>query len=348
MRFLVCVKSEYNAISYHRLKKPFEYLQKEGHHCDFIDNFTNDVVIDGYDYFVYNRSIGYGDADFGLIEKVKAEGIKVIIDVDDLWELPENHPIVWRDDVDYDEWKNNFLMNIAFADYVWTSTEYLKAIIEDHFTNKPVIVAKNAIDLNDPQWGDRKLKSKNRNKTVIGYAGSTTHYGDLDQMKVPLRRLNNNKIFRRNMVLQLSGVDFVTPYAKKVWHHQLGIFTDDGKNKNVFISGGVRVNQYARFFDQMDIVIAPLLDNEFNRCKSELKVLEAGAKWLPFIGSDMVTFSRTGANIDLCSNGDEWVESILELSLDKSLRESLGKELGEYVRDMYKIDKENQARLSIL
>jgi hypothetical protein len=62
----------------------------------------------------------------------------------------------------------------------------------------------------------------------------------------------------------------------------------------------------------------------------------------------MVTFSRTGANIDLCSNGDEWVESILELSLDKSLRESLGKELGEYVRDMYKIDKENQARLSIL
>ena len=62
----------------------------------------------------------------------------------------------------------------------------------------------------------------------------------------------------------------------------------------------------------------------------------------------MITFSRTGANIDLCSNNDEWVESILELSFDKSLREMLGKELGEYVRDVYSIDKENQSRLSIL
>ena len=348
MRFLVCVKSEYNAISYHRLKKPFEYLQKKGHHCDFVYNFTYDVVIEGYDYFVYNRSIGYGDVDIGLLEKIRSQGIKIIIDVDDLWELPNHHPIVWRDDVDYGEWKNNFLMNIAFADYVWTSTEYLKMKIEDLFENKPVVVVKNAIDYDDPQWVDSKGKRRNKNKTVIGYAGSTTHYGDLDQMKIPFRRLNNNKSFRRNMVFQLSGVDFVNPYAKKVWHHQLGIFTDDGKNKNVFISGGVKVNQYARFFDQMDIVIAPLIDNEFNRCKSELKVLEAGSKWLPFIGSDMITFSRTGANIDLCSDNDEWVESILELSLDKSLREMLGKELGEYVRDVYSIDKENQARLSIL
>tara|TARA_R110002020_G_scaffold185270_2_gene382832 strand:- start:8058 stop:9104 length:1047 start_codon:yes stop_codon:yes gene_type:complete len=348
MRFLVCVKSEYNAISYHRLKNPFKYLKKKGHQFDFINNFTDDVVIEGYDYFVYNRSIGYGDSDFVLLEKIKAQGIKIIIDVDDLWELPNHHPIVWRDDVDYGEWKNNFLMNIAFADYVWTSTEYLKMKIEDLFDNKPVVVVKNAIDYNDPQWVDSKGKRRNKNKTVIGYAGSTTHYGDLDQMKIPFRRLNNNKTFRRNMVFQLSGTDFVNDYAKKVWHHQLGIFTDDGKNKNVFISGGVKVNQYARFFDQMDIVIAPLIDNEFNRCKSELKVLEAGSKWLPFIGSDMITFSRTGANIDLCSNNDEWVESILELSFDKSLREMLGKELGEYVRDVYSIDKENQSRLSIL
>ena len=302
MRFLVCVKSEYNAISYHRLKKPFEYLQKKGHHCDFVYNFTYDVVIEGYDYFVYNRSIGYGDIDVGLLEKIRSQGIKIIIDVDDLWELPNHHPIVWRDDVDYGEWKNNFLMNIAFADYVWTSTEYLKMKIEDLFDNKPAVVVKNAIDYDDPQWGDSKGKRRNKNKTVIGYAGSTTHYGDLDQMKIPFRRLNNNKTFRRNMVFQLSGVDFVTPYAKKVWHHQLGIFTDDGKNKNV----------------------------------------------LPFIGSDMITFSRTGANVDLCSNNDEWVESILELSFDKSLREMLGKELGEYVRDVYSIDKENQSRLSIL
>jgi hypothetical protein len=348
MRFLVCVKSEYNAISYHRLKKPIEYLQKKGHTFTIINNFSGDVCIDNYDYFLYNRSIGYGHKDFEILEKIKEQGIKIIIDVDDYWELPPHHPITWRKDVVYKEWKNNFLMNIAFADYVWTSTEYLKGKLLEMFDNKPIVVAKNAIDYDDPQWQDNKGKKRNKDKVVIGYAGSTSHYRDLDQMSTPVKKLNANKHFRRNMVFQLSGTDFVNDYGRKVWHHQIGIFTNQGTYKNVFISGGVKVIDYARFYDNMDIVIAPLLDNEFNKCKSELKVLEAGAKYLPFIGSDMITFSRTGANIDLCANTNEWVESILEISLDQNLRKMLGKELGEYTRDTYNIDKENQARLSIL
>ena len=50
----------------------------------------------------------------------------------------------------------------------------------------------------------------------------------------------------------------------------------------------------------------------------------------------------------MCTTEDDWVESIKELVLDKTLRTELGKELGEYVRDEYVIDKENEVRLSIL
>jgi hypothetical protein len=94
--------------------------------------------------------------------------------------------------------------------------------------------------------------------------------------------------------------------------------------------------------------LAPLLDNDFNRCKSELKILEAGSKYKPFIGTDMITYSRASANIDLCSSEDDWVESIKELVMDKQLRESLGRELGEFVRDEWILDVENQKRLHIL
>jgi len=98
----------------------------------------------------------------------------------------------------------------------------------------------------------------------------------------------------------------------------------------------------------MDISIASVLDNDFNKCKSELKIIEAGAKYKPFIGTDIITYSRTNANIDLCTSEDDWVESIKELVLDKTLRTELGKELGEYVRDEYVINKENETRIGIL
>ena len=84
------------------------------------------------------------------------------------------------------------------------------------------------------------------------------------------------------------------------------------------------------------------------KLKSELKIIEAGAKYKPFIGTDAITYSRTNANIDLCKTEDDWVESIKELVLNKTLRIELGKELGEYVREEYVIEKENEKRLSIL
>ena len=98
----------------------------------------------------------------------------------------------------------------------------------------------------------------------------------------------------------------------------------------------------------MDISIACVEDNDFNRAKSELKILEAGAKNKPFIGCDTLTYNRTQANVDLCDSPESWIESVTELTKDKQLREELGEELNEYVRETYQIDRENEIRLSIL
>jgi len=149
-------------------------------------------------------------------------------------------------------------------------------------------------------------------------------------------------------VFNLFGVDSVTDVGKKVWKHQIKVMTVQGRFNNLHLDGGKHVSEYASFYDEMDVSIASVVDNDFNRCKSELKIIEAGAKYTPFIGTDIITYNRTEANIDLCSNSDEWVNSMKELILDKHLRAELGKELGEYVRDTYIIDKENESRLNIL
>lgn len=350
MRFLVIIKSHFNGVSYHRLTKPFEKLKQKGYSVDIIKTYHEaNIDADKYDYLVFNRGLGYNYHDLEIIEKFKNKGIKIIMDIDDYWILPDYHPIIWRKDVDYDEWKGSILANLAMADYIWTSTEYLKSKIENLVPNTPIVIARNAIDYDDElQWSEAKGKSRNKDKVVIGYAGSTTHYKDLDPLQTPIRRINSNKFLRKNVMFNLFGVDNKTDFGIKVWNHQINIMTVQGRFKNLQIDSGKKVSRYASFYDEMDISIASVIDNEFNRCKSELKVIEAGAKYKPFIGTDVITYNRTNANIDLCKNSDDWLESMKELVLDKTLRTELGKELGEFVRDEYIIDKENQARLSIL
>ena len=350
MRFLVILKSKSSGVSYHRLLKPFEHLRKRGHIVDMVDTYHESTIdSDKYDYLVFNRGLGYNYHDLEIIDKFKDKGIKIIMDIDDYWVLPDYHPIVWRDDVDYDTWKGSIVANLAMADYIWTSTEWLKSKIESLVPNTPTVIARNAIDYDaELQWTNFKGKSRNKDKVVIGYAGSTTHYRDLDPLQTPIRRINTNSFLRKNVVFNLFGVDNVTDVGKKVWKHQIKVMTVQGRFNNLHLDGAKHVSEYASFYDEMDVSIASVVDNDFNRCKSELKIIEAGAKYTPFIGTDIITYNRTEANIDLCSNPDDWVDSMKELILNKHLRAELGKELGEYVRDNYIIDKENQARLSIL
>tara|TARA_R110000737_G_scaffold350288_1_gene388823 strand:+ start:676 stop:1674 length:999 start_codon:yes stop_codon:yes gene_type:complete len=332
------------------LVKPFEKLKEKGHSVDMVEKYHESKIdSDKYDCLVFNRGLGYNYHDLEIIDKFKDKRIKIIMDIDDYWVLPDYHPIVWRKDVDYDAWKGSIVANLAMADYIWTSTEWLKSKIESLVPNTPTVIARNAIDYDDElQWSEVRGKSRNKDKVVIGYAGSTTHYKDLDALQTPIRRINSNSFLRKNVVFNLFGVDNKTDVGKKVWNHQAKVMTVQGRFNNLYLDGGRHVSEYAYFYDEMDVSIASVVDNEFNRCKSELKIIEAGAKYTPFIGTDIITYNRTDANIDLCGNPDEWVDSMKELILNKHLRAELGKELGEYVRDNYIIDKENQARLSIL
>jgi hypothetical protein len=350
MRFLVITKSIQSGVSYHRLYKPFEKLKEKGHLINIVIRYhENEINKLDYDYLVFNRGLGYSYRDIEIIDEFKGAGVKIIMDIDDYWELPDHHPITWRKDVDYDEWRGSIVANLALADYIWTSTEWLKSKINTLLPNTPTIVAKNAVDYYDEdQWSKVQSKSKHKNKVVVGYAGSSSHYKDLDILKNPIRRINSNKFLRNKTVFGLFGVDNVTEYGMKVWQNQIDIVTSMGLYGNFQLESGRSVYKYASFYDEMDISIASVIDNDFNRCKSELKIIEAGAKYKPFIGTNSITYSRTQANVDLCTSEDDWTESMKELILSKTLRTELGKELGEYVRDNYIIEKENETRLSIL
>lgn len=351
MRFLVVTKHKYGGVTYHRLTTPFRHLERQGHSVEYILNLNEiEVETKNYDYLVFNRGLGHGLADISAIKMFKDAGVKVIVDIDDYWNLPDHHPIVWRDDINYQDWRDNIVNNILIADYIWTSTIFLQSKIREINSKVPIVVAKNVIDYDEEQWCNISPSSKKvTSKVNIGYVGSTSHYMDLESMRRAFHLIHRTKWLDKNLLFHLIGTENSTDYGRKVWHQFADVFTCNRKYmRNIKTHPGVRVNQYAYNYDILDISIASLADNEFNKAKSELKVIEAGAKKVPFIGTNMITYSRTNANIDLCDTPEEWYESVKELSTDKSLRVDLGEELHDYVRAYYNMDFENEERLSIL
>lgn len=65
---------------------------------------------------------------------------------------------------------------------------------------------------------------------------------------------------------------------------------------------------------QVNISIAPLEDNIFNRCKSDLKLIESGALGIPTICQDMVTYKNA---LYKFSTGDELIDQIKTLTTNR-------------------------------
>jgi hypothetical protein len=48
---------------------------------------------------------------------------------------------------------------------------------------------------------------------------------------------------------------------------------------------------------KMDLLIAPLVDNPFNRCKSNIKWLEFSALGIPMAGQNICTYNKYTNNL---------------------------------------------------
>jgi hypothetical protein len=101
---------------------------------------------------------------------------------------------------------------------------------------------------------------------------------------------------------------------------------------------------FAKEFQKLsfDIFIAPLLDNEFNRCKSPIKFLEYATLGVPVICSQVTPYSEVitdGENGLLANNPDQWDEKINLLISDPNLRYRLAVNAQKCVKDKYQMSE---------
>jgi len=244
---------------------------------------------------------------------------KVVVDIDDnIWEMPLGNASITKEKGNYKDHSRrcvNTIESIKAADWVTVSTKPLKGKLKK--INSNIVVLPNLID--EKEWKPSKKKNK---KVRIGWVFSPTHIPDIKEIEKPLEEIYKKYKDKVEIVIFGSEQDifkFPTENVKGVLHHEYPKKLCD-------------LN--------LDISIAPLKDNEFNKCKSNIKWLESSLAGSAFIGSRVYPYDssiRNGFTGLLAGNYNDWVNELSSLIENEDKRKSIAKEAKKEVIKNYSI-----------
>ena len=112
---------------------------------------------------------------------------------------------------------------------------------------------------------------------------------------------------------------------------------------------GKSVKHYAEMYNEIDVALVPLIQNNFNSFKSQIKIIEAGWFKKAVIVSNVMpyTIDCTNKNSILVTPNKRntgWGTAIKSLIHNPSKREDITEALHEYVVENYDMDKVNKIR----
>lgn len=212
---------------------------------------------------------------------------------------------------------------MSVADAIITSTEHLK---ERHWKyNKPTYVYPNSIDVKE-----RVFEPKKRSKMIrIGWLGSACHRENLPIIEQAVKDILANHNNVEFIYTNLYG-DLWSKPPPELEKRVIGQCSLNGcKVRHISCNNAyVPFKKYAKFINsaRLDIGLAPLYDNLFNRSKSNLRLLEYWADKVAVIASPVqpyVESIKDGENGILAKEKRDWYNAIETLILDEKLRNKL-------------------------
>ncbi len=255
----------------------------------------------------------------------------ILMESDDFFfNSPSYHPVskVYTPNSDYQRWG---LTQMKFSDAMIVSTPWLKKQYGKMYP-RPIYVIRNGIDF---ELWDNLKEPRPHKGIIIGWCGGGTHDGDLLMIESVIHKILE-KYSNVRFVITGGGV----PKMKK--HKRLKLYFSWA---NV-----LKYPQHLKNFG-FDIGIAPLVHNEFNYAKSNLRWLEYSALKIPTVASDVDHFKRTIRSNHtgfLAEGEDEWVERLSELIENDQLRWQMGRDAYDEVKSNFNIEKIAKEYLFIL
>lgn len=289
------------------------------------------------DILFYNRFIEMPADE--LYRMKQATGCKIVVDLDDYWELYPGHAI-------QDAWKQyrngeRIQENIAIADLVLCTNLQLRDEIVR--LNRNVVVVPNAIAFDRDQFiAGETIPS---GKTRFIYAGGSSHQKDVELLKGKFNRIRSDTSIKNNAIFILAGFN---PGWRcgTVWHKMSAIFNQTGCSR---ILPGTGFDKYMSLYNEADVALVPLVDNKFNRNKSVLKILEASVKNMPCIVSAVWPYLELQdyPGILWVHKPDDWLTHIRFCIKNPGWVKEQGIALNKAIRDNYHLDTWNQTRYQL-
>lgn len=311
-----------------------------------------------------------------IIKKIKSLGVKVIVDVDDYWKLSVKHPQYF---LFVDGKKGSAIVEaIQLADYVTTTTPIAANMISK--INKKVIVLANAINPEEPQA--EIIKKESNFPIRFGWLGGANHVADIELMDGLFGRMNElpeaqlvlcgfdvrgTKIVTNSVTGKVEEIA-MTPEETDSYKYER-LFTGNYKNSVILNDQGYidalkqykqlpindidkryrriwtkDINHYLTGYNEFDVLLAPLCEHDYNKFKSQLKVIEGGFFKKAVIAQDFGPYQidiidgKTGLLVEPRKNHKDWFKKAKMLYNNPNMATDLGEALYETVVNRYHID----------
>jgi glycosyltransferase involved in cell wall biosynthesis len=323
-----------NGVAYHRLYVPFARIQQDhGIVVDVSQDRKEWASLDftQYNCVVFNRWLG--DLQYNILELLAKHKIPYIIDIDDYWIIPRHNPAyqAYRKVI-----KNCIKDAIYYADAVMTTTPQLASVISG--LNKNITIVKNCLDYSHEQWN-----KTTEHPLTIGWVGGISHEEDIKLLEgqiAPICEKHNARFlmcgFHENSKIWAGMEKSITGQHRL---HRPEWFEH---------REGTTPIKYAEYYSEIDILVAPLTEDKFNRYKSELKILEAAAYNRPILCSRVEPYTNHSSNLGVFFvDHNDWMTP-----LDKLIKSKKWDKVGEinraYCDDHHSLKAENILRVELL
>lgn len=397
---LLVITPNKTGVGYYRSISPHVFMDEnysDKIEISITENFDTEDVNFGKDFDMIHFHSSTNVNPNSLLAKInqlKKCGVKMVMDIDDYWMLPSYFP-------QHKEYNQLYKIHekiitlIESVDYITTTTDIFAKEISKH--NKNVFVIPNAINPEEKQF--KKIDNKS-NRLRVGIICGSSHEKDIELLNGVANQLKSD-IDKLQFVI--CGFDLrgsvkykdektgdiksrpVRP-EETVWTKyesiltdRYGILSDDYKRYLSMYNDSIEypnvenepyrrcwtkpVNQYAMHYNNIDVLLVPLVENKFNEVKSQLKVVEAGFFNKAIIAQDfgpykidLDSYIKKGGEInengnallvESSKNHKMWAKHIKFLLNHPEDRIKIANNLSEKITKEYSLENVTKKRLEL-
>ncbi|MCC8986147.1 MAG: glycosyltransferase, partial [Candidatus Contendobacter sp.] len=180
--------------------------------------------------------------------------------------------------------------------------------------------------LDRSRWTDLPIPRREHRKPRVGWAGGIHHAGDLALLQP---------------VIEATAIEVDWIF--------MGLCLDEAKPYVAEIHSGVSFDAYPAALAalDLDLAVAPLELNRFNRAKSNLRLLEYGVLGWPVICTDILPYQNAPVT-RLPNNPNIWIQAIRRYVNDPEASKAAGRELQNWVLNHWMLDQHLDEWLNVL